>query len=337
VALATTSSRRIKEQAMSRPFALFLTCVALTLAAWQPPIEAADPPSKDPLDGKTFRSVKMMEVGLGPNGVVLGHWSVTFRAGKFSWRHSDVVENGTYEVDAKTGAITGKAFRRTMKGTLDAKTGKLTWENAEYEEMKSEKTKSPGDAKKDLATFKEFLVATKQDARWQTDPLPLTSAEIAKAYPNRRVYFTFARPPLPPGAPLPELLERYKKQLEEYQKRSLRITVTIDEDNQVAAMREAKDFNAGLMPVKTDEDAMTAAAAILAMAHLTSGGNVSPGPVNAKEVTVTRTASGGWTCVVKKQRAFDGTVSFDAAGKVIGVTKMMNYIEPLPPSVPPKE
>ncbi|HIO92785.1 MAG TPA: META domain-containing protein [Leucothrix mucor] len=50
------------------------------------------------LDGKNFVSVEELEVGLGPNGLVLGHWKVNFDDGQFNWQYSDVGEAGKYTI-----------------------------------------------------------------------------------------------------------------------------------------------------------------------------------------------------------------------------------------------
>ncbi|RTZ65716.1 MAG: hypothetical protein DSZ29_03910 [Aquificaceae bacterium] len=50
------------------------------------------------LDNKNFVSDELLERGLGGNGVVLGHWNINFNGGEFSWRYSDVVEGGKYDI-----------------------------------------------------------------------------------------------------------------------------------------------------------------------------------------------------------------------------------------------
>jgi hypothetical protein len=53
-----------------------------------------------------FRSIDKYEIGLGPNGEVMGYWSVRLQndtavsnrgQGTFEWHHSDVSETGTFE------------------------------------------------------------------------------------------------------------------------------------------------------------------------------------------------------------------------------------------------
>jgi hypothetical protein len=93
----------------------------------------------DPLSGKRFKSVDKLEMGLGPNGVVKGHWSITFKDGKYSWRWSDVSTAGRYQIDAATGKITASGFKMEIEGEYDAKTGSLTWNKVKYQEEKEEK------------------------------------------------------------------------------------------------------------------------------------------------------------------------------------------------------
>jgi len=179
----------------------------------------------------------------------------------------------------------------------------------------------------DLAVFHDHLVRNQLVSRWDGTPSRIESEEIRRAYGDRRFYFTFKAPPRPPGAQLPRLIERYKQAMQEYQKHSLRITVGIDKTQHAATFRTAQDFNLGLMPVKTDDDARIAAAAILS---LMGDDQVHPGAISAREVSVTRTES-GWTCLVTRTRAFDGKVIFDASGRCTSASKNLNYIPPMPP------
>ncbi len=93
----------------------------------------------DPLSGKRFKSVDKLERGLGPNGVVLGHWGISFKEGKYSWQWSDVSTAGTYRIDAATGKVTASGFKMDIEGQYDAKTGMLTWNKVKYQEEKEEK------------------------------------------------------------------------------------------------------------------------------------------------------------------------------------------------------
>ena len=179
----------------------------------------------------------------------------------------------------------------------------------------------------DAATFHEHLVKNQLHTRWEGPPNRIDSDEIRRAYGDRRFYFTFKAPPLPPGAQLPKLIERYNQAMEEHQKHALRITVGINDKQSADTFRTAQDFNLGLMPVKTDDDARIAAAAILS---LIGNDQVYPAVISSREVNVTRTQA-GWTCTVTRTREFDGRVEFDPSGHCTSATKNLNYVPPVPP------
>ena len=180
----------------------------------------------------------------------------------------------------------------------------------------------------DVTAFHDHLVKNQLDQRWDGEPTAqLDSEEIRRAYGDRRFYFTFKAPPLPPGAAWPDLIERHKQAMAEYQKHSLKITVGIDNQERAVSFQTAQDFNTGLIPVKTDDDARTAAAAILS---LIGNDQVHPGVIGAREVSVTGTQF-GWTCQVKQAKGIDGTVVFDPSGRCTRATKNLNYVPPVPP------
>jgi hypothetical protein len=74
-----------------------------------------------------------------------------------------------------------------------------------------------------------------------------------------------------------------------------------------------------------------AAAAVLSL-FASEGG--SPGDVKASEVKVTKTDK-GWQGVVNRKSGYQGTVVFDAKGKVTGVAKNSTAPVLVPPSAPP--
>jgi hypothetical protein len=82
----------------------------------------------------TFRSVEEGECGLGPDGVVMCQWTVSFAAdGTFSWMYSDLGDSGTWscsegELSAQRGG--GQA----ISVSFDAGTGVLTWDGVAYTE-----------------------------------------------------------------------------------------------------------------------------------------------------------------------------------------------------------
>jgi hypothetical protein len=176
----------------------------------------------------------------------------------------------------------------------------------------------------DLSRFRNYLEEIKPGKKWQSGPTFMDSEEIRRAYGKARFYSVYSSPPMPPGAPLPDLLKEYEQKMDEYQKQFVSLTIKIDELETMTSLYEAADYNQGLMRVTTDDDARICAAAILS---LYGSDRVGPEIVTAKEVTVTRTEN-GWSCGVFRENAFRGEVVFDKEGKVVSMTKA--YIGPLP-------
>lgn len=180
----------------------------------------------------------------------------------------------------------------------------------------------------DNAAFRTYLAEHGLADRWQGEPARVDTPEIRAAFRGMRFYYTFKNPPLPPGAHTAELIAAYDRAMDEYRHQSLRITVGIDQQGRVHAFRAAEDFNHGLLAVKTDDDARTAAAAILS---LMGTQEASPGAISANEINVTNSAT-GWTCRLSQQRrGIQGSVNFDRAGRCVSAAKSLNYSRPLPP------
>ena len=78
------------------------------------------------LIGKTFLSDAELECGLGPDGPVPCHWSVSFTATTFDYLHSDVGESGSYV--CADGIIDAMG----IAGTIDAATGELVFSDVVY-------------------------------------------------------------------------------------------------------------------------------------------------------------------------------------------------------------
>ncbi|HEU0179936.1 MAG TPA: hypothetical protein VFV58_37355 [Blastocatellia bacterium] len=176
----------------------------------------------------------------------------------------------------------------------------------------------------DLTRFRNYMEEINPGKKWRSGPTPMDSEEIRTAYGKARFYSVYSSPPMPPGAPLPELIEEYDRKMDEYHKQFISMTIRIDETENMAPLSGAEDYNQGLMRVTTDDDARICAAAILS---LYSSGRVGPQIVTAKEVTVTRSEN-GWSCSVFRENAFRGEVVFDKDGKCVSMTKV--YAGPLP-------
>jgi hypothetical protein len=169
----------------------------------------------------------------------------------------------------------------------------------------------------DLTKFRYYMEEIKPGKKWQTGPARMDSEEIRKAFEKLRFYYVYSSPPMPPGAPLEELLQEYELRMAEYQKQFISLTVKIDEQGKTTPLYGAEDYNLGMMRVTTDEEARICAAAILS---LYGSDRVGPEIVAAKEVAVTRSEL-GWSCKVLRENAFQGEVIFDKDGKCVSMMK----------------
>src|SRR5262249_2054553 len=91
-------------------------------------------------------------------------------------------------------------------------------------------TRADDPSKDDVAAFKQYLEKNYKGKTGGTGPAKLDSKEIQKAYPGLRFVYVYSSPPLPPGAALPELIERHRRAMEEFQKKSISLTAAIDKD-----------------------------------------------------------------------------------------------------------
>lgn len=85
------------------------------------------------IDGATYRSVDMLECGLGPEGPVLCNWTIRFAASEYDWSYSDIATTGTYTCDGTSIQGTNPGGGTPYIGTLDVATGLLTWAGVVYE------------------------------------------------------------------------------------------------------------------------------------------------------------------------------------------------------------
>jgi hypothetical protein len=176
---------------------------------------------------------------------------------------------------------------------------------------------SAAQAKADSAAFRAFLKEHKLDRIWQKgDPIRRDTDAVRRAYPSYRAYYTVGSMPLGGGAFTPERQKAHQEAMAEYRKNSLSIAVLI-KDGKVTALKTPADFNTGLMPIRTDDDARTAAAAIVS---LLPAGELGPQPIDGKNIKVAHDK--GWTCTCRIGTVFggDARVTFDEAGRCTSVT-----------------
>ncbi len=184
---------------------------------------------------------------------------------------------------------------------------------------------------KDIEAFKSYLAKNFPGKKWHTGPTAIDGPELRAAYAKRRFYAVVSTRPLPPGANLKPLIDAYKKNLAEYEKECISVTVSMDEKNAIAPVEKVEDYNRGLMKIAGKDDARTAAAAILALAK--SEGTVGVGIVPTAELTVTE-AKEGWTVRAVRPMSYHVEVAFDAAGKCTNVVKK-SLLLARPPTIAP--
>ena len=78
----------------------------------------------------TFRSVKEFDTGLGPDGPVLGSWTVRFRGPMVSYQVSDTWRSAPYTCTG--GAIRGEAAGDPFEGRYEPATRTLVWNGEAY-------------------------------------------------------------------------------------------------------------------------------------------------------------------------------------------------------------
>jgi hypothetical protein len=186
-------------------------------------------------------------------------------------------------------------------------------------------------SKEGMAAFKQYLEKNHKEKKWQTGPSRLDSKELQQAYPGQQFFYVYSAPPLPPGAPLPELIERHRKASAEFRKNYISLAAAVGKDGVRPLSNKVQDLGRGLAPVKDDAGAKSAAAAVLSL-YIEGGYSLPPALLKADAVKAEKSDK-GWTCQVQ-QMSLGGTVTFDADGKLTSVSKSSHI--PLPPSAPPR-
>lgn len=96
------------------------------------------------LIGRRFRSVERREIGLGPEGEVLGYWYLTFHSESVTWDHSDMQMTVGYRL-RPNGAITADFLsesdhRDSIAGDFHFDENRIFWQQQWYEAVEA---KSP--------------------------------------------------------------------------------------------------------------------------------------------------------------------------------------------------
>ena len=99
--------------------------------------EARDALIGSDLANKRFMSIEKKEIGLGPDGPEIGHWSIYFSSSTFQWDYSDVAESGTYVLEGKE--VIGQTSDRKIFAEYDPASGVLTWDGTDYRSVEAAK------------------------------------------------------------------------------------------------------------------------------------------------------------------------------------------------------
>lgn len=127
---------------------------------------------------------------------------------------------------------------------------------------------------------------------WQSRPTRIDSPEIRAAYPERRFYTVRSSPPLPPGANIRDIVEKYQRAMDEWiSHHYINATVSIDAERVVRELRGIDDYNDGLAPARKPDELARAAAAIFTLHG--NGYDISP---------VEFSASSFWQACVSRAR-----------------------------------
>ena len=79
-----------------------------------------------------FVSTEELEVGIGPEGIVLGYWSVDFyEDGMYEWNYSDITEFG--ELTCNDNIISYSLYEGIHQSIYDIQSGILHWADVTYQ------------------------------------------------------------------------------------------------------------------------------------------------------------------------------------------------------------
>ena len=79
-----------------------------------------------------FISTEELEIGLGPEGIILGYWSVDFyEDGIYEWNYSDITELG--EFTCNENIISYSSYEGIHQSVYDIQSGILYWADVTYQ------------------------------------------------------------------------------------------------------------------------------------------------------------------------------------------------------------
>ena len=79
-----------------------------------------------------FISTEELEIGLGPEGIVLGYWSVDFYEDEmYEWNYSDITELG--EFTCNENIISYSSYEDIHQSVYDIQSGILYWADVTYQ------------------------------------------------------------------------------------------------------------------------------------------------------------------------------------------------------------
>lgn len=178
---------------------------------------------------------------------------------------------------------------------------------------------------KDREAAQNYLKKAFPGKKWQSGPHKIESKAIQQSFGPGRYLFVHSAIPLPPGAPLKQLLDKYQQRVKDIRENYISLALRIDAKGKLTAFKTVQDFQQALKPVNNEKEAKTAAAAALA---LFSSDRVAPGPIPIDKVTVRKTSS-GYLCTTRPTRSYSGSALFDNKGVLQRLSK--TFTGPFPP------
>ena len=80
-----------------------------------------------------FISIEELEVGLGPEGIILGYWSIDFyEDGMYEWNYSDITEFG--EFTCNQNIISYSSYEGMHQSVYDMQSEILHWTDVSYQQ-----------------------------------------------------------------------------------------------------------------------------------------------------------------------------------------------------------